>query len=455
MFKKFAILFCFIAIILNFLIIKYVDGDRSGSLGVTLQISSTIPQTYQVFYSKDGNWTEEQSMSQNNELVNTQKSLEYTIPNTSNFVRLDLGSNISYHQLTNLVFSYKKQIYTVDNFTLENVERNMINSLIFENDIVNISTIGNDPYIILDLNSLGIKDSVLRVQNKSILEKNIFMCLFIDILLLIIYKFRKVVISIPVELYRNRKLILKLAKNDFKTKYAGSYFGILWAFVQPIVTILTYWFVFQVGLKSGPISNYPFVLWLIAGLIPWFFFSDALNSGMNSLIEYSYLVKKVVFNITILPVIKIFSALFIHIFFLIFMLLLFTLSGYVPGMYALQIIYYSFCILILTLSISYITSSLLVFFRDLSQLINIILQIGMWMTPILWNYTMIPDRFLWIFKMNPMYYIVEGFRNSLIYKIWFWENINSTIYFWGITGALFTIGSIIFKRLRVHFADVL
>ena len=103
---------------------------------------------------------------------------------------------------------------------------------------------------------------------------------------------------------RNREMIVKLAKNDFRTKYAGSYFGIAWAFVSHIVTILLYWFVFQIGFRSQPVGDYPFVLWLTAGLVPWFFFSDAWNGATNSLMEYSFLVKKVVFDIEILPAIQ-------------------------------------------------------------------------------------------------------------------------------------------------------
>ncbi len=90
------------------------------------------------------------------------------------------------------------------------------------------------------------------------------------------------VFSLLEELVPNRRLVLKLAKNDFKTKYAGSYLGIVWAFVQPIVTIMVYWFVFSVGLKSGTVDlELPFVLYLMAGIVPWFFFQDALNGGTN------------------------------------------------------------------------------------------------------------------------------------------------------------------------------
>lgn len=97
---------------------------------------------------------------------------------------------------------------------------------------------------------------------------------------------------LPGELYRNRRLVLSLAKNDFKTKYAGSYFGTVWAFIQPVVTICVYWFVFGLALRGGADRGVPFVLWLVAGLVPWFFFQDGLIGGTNSLLEYNYLVKR-------------------------------------------------------------------------------------------------------------------------------------------------------------------
>ena len=125
---------------------------------------------------------------------------------------------------------------------------------------------------------------------------------------------------LPGEIYKNRKLVFSLAKNDFKTKYAGSYFGTVWAFVQPIVTICVYWFVFGLALRNGSDKGVPFVLWLIAGLVPWFFIQEGLTGGTNALLEYNYLVKKVVFNIRILPVVKVFSAVFVHCFFVVIVL---------------------------------------------------------------------------------------------------------------------------------------
>lgn len=114
------------------------------------------------------------------------------------------------------------------------------------------------------------------------------------------------------EIISNRKLIWDLSKNDFKTRFAGSYLGIIWAFVQPIVTVLVYWFVFEKGMHASGINlrsgiTAPFVLWLIAGLVPWFFFQEVLSGGTNALMEYSYLVKKVVFQIDILSIIKLYQ----------------------------------------------------------------------------------------------------------------------------------------------------
>ncbi|MBQ6318331.1 MAG: ABC transporter permease [Lachnospiraceae bacterium] len=296
-------------------------------------------------------------------------------------------------------------------------------------------------------------------QNEEMIKKIISCVILIAIYLVFILKYDKIVI-LPVELLQNRQLIWKLAKNDFKTRYAGSYLGIVWAFVQPVITVLLYWFVFTVALPSRAVAvkgdiEIPYILWLIAGIVPWFFFSEALSNGTNALLEYNYLVKKVVFKISILPIIKIISALFVHGFFLLFTVGLFACYGYYPDLYTLQIFYYSACMFVFVLGLCYITCSIIIFFRDLGQIISIALQVGIWATPILWNITTLSPRLRIIFKLNPMNYIVEGYRDSLIDKIWFWENFYSTAYFWILTMCVFAFGAIIFKRLKIHFADVL
>ena len=129
----------------------------------------------------------------------------------------------------------------------------------------------------------------------------------------------------------NKKMLNFLIKNDFKNKYAGSFFGVFWAFVQPVVIILLYWFVFQIAFGSGDEDGAPFVLWLMAGLVPWFFFSEAWMNATSSFIEYSYLVKKVVFDIKLLPFVKVASSLYVHVFFVFVMIVCYAAAGRFPG----------------------------------------------------------------------------------------------------------------------------
>ena len=194
---------------------------------------------------------------------------------------------------------------------------------------------------------------------------------------------------------------------------------------------------------------------LTAGLVPWFYFSEALNNGTNALLEYNYLVKKVVFKISILPIIKIIAATFIHVFFVCLLLIVAAIYGYYPTIYTIQIIYYSFCLFIFVLALSYTTCAVVVFFRDLSQIISIGLQIGMWATPILWNLDALSSEWIMILKLNPLVYIVNGYRSAIYEKEWFFQDFFSTMYFWIVTVVLFGLGAVIFKRLKVHFADVL
>ncbi len=264
--------------------------------------------------------------------------------------------------------------------------------------------------------------------------------------------------TLPVELFQSRHLIWKLAKNDFKKRYAGSYMGAVWAMIQPVVTITMYYIVFDkimgnsINRGTGEI---PYVLFLTTGLVPWFYFTEALTNGTNALLEYNYLVKKVVFKISVLPIIKIIAATFIHAFFACVMLVVAAIYGYYPTVYTLQIFYYSACLFILVLALSYTTCAIVVFFRDLAQIINIALQIGMWATPILWNIDTLSPRWVVILKLNPLVYIVNGYRSAVYEKEWFFQDFFSTMYFWIITVVLFGIGAAIFKRLKVHFADVM
>ena len=266
------------------------------------------------------------------------------------------------------------------------------------------------------------------------------------------------------EFWNNRKLIGKLAKNDFKQKFAGSTLGVIWAFVQPVITVLVYWIVFDKALSQGTQGTKagieaPFVLWLSAGIVPWFYFSEVLSSGTVVLSEYHYLVKKVVFPISSLPLVKAISSLFVHVFFVAFTILMFCLYGMFPSFGAVQVIYYSFAMMLLTIGLIYLTSALCVFFKDMAQLVNIILQVGVWATPIMWNFDAMMDKLpTWlviVLQANPMYYITSGYREALIGGTAFWSRPWLTLYFWCFTLVMLFIGTHVFKKLQPQFADVL
>jgi len=256
-------------------------------------------------------------------------------------------------------------------------------------------------------------------------------------------------------IFQNKTLLWSLTKNDFKQRYLGNVLGIAWAFIQPTVTVIIFWFVFQVGFKSQPVDNFPFILWLVAGMFPWFYFAEGLTSATNSVLLNAFLVKKVVFRVSLLPIIPLFSAFLIHIFFIFFMFAMFIYYGYSPEIYWIQTLYYMFATSILILGLSWITSSVVVFFKDIGQVVAMIIQFGFWLTPIFWDIKTIPERYHWIIQLNPMAYIIDGYRNSMIYHTWFWEDIPMTLYFWSIALTVFILGGLTFKKLRPHFADVL
>lgn len=307
--------------------------------------------------------------------------------------------------------------------------------------------------------ALLLHNNVLEDPDTARLKK-ISGCLLLGAGVFLFTLFQDRVMALPVELYQNRRLIWRLSRNDFKKRYAGSYLGTIWAMVPPIVTVAMYWVVFDRIFGSGPQVTYtggevPYVLFLTAGLVPWFFFSDAVMGGMTSLMEYNYLVKKVVFKVSILPIIKVTAAMFVHIGFSVVLVLIGAFYGYTPTVYTLQLFYYTFCEYVFILGLSYATCAIVLFFRDLQNLVSIMMQVGMWATPILWNINTLREKYKPFIKLNPMTYIVEGYRSAVYEQQWFWEHFYSSTYFWIVIALLFVVSALIFKKLKPMFADVM
>ena len=252
----------------------------------------------------------------------------------------------------------------------------------------------------------------------------------------------------------NRELVFELAQSDFKKKYITSALGVVWGFIPCLVTLLVYWFVFNFAFHANSVSNVPYLLWLMGGLVPWFYFSDCMGSGVNCYVEYSYLVKKMVFNLEIIPFVKVISNLYSHIFFLGITVVSFAITGNLT-IYMLQIFYYLFAMICLITSLISLLSVLNVFFRDVSHIVFAILQAWVWMTPVIWSETQFAPNIVKWLKFNPMFYIVTGYRSSLIGGEWFWQNLAYMAYFWLFVIFCYILGQITFKKLKGHFSDLL
>lgn len=462
-----SILVVLVAVVLNILIINQPAALEDYEMTVNVTLVSNKENGIQLYYltrgqSLENRFSQEQLIEDNYKNVNQEQTLSYTIPGNTSHIRLDFGAGESITDIVKIQVSSNQAENNITEQVFTKIDGANDGEAVLDAGRLQFYASGEDPYCIWNLQGWDIPALIASGNAAAIYAVKAVLCAVQDVIFLGVLVFARRLSMIPIELWHNRKLILQLARNDFKTKFAGSYLGIVWAFIQPIVTVLVYWFVFEKGLKSNGVNtssgiSVPFVLWFVAGLVPWFFFSEALNGGTNALIEYSYLVKKVVFKISILPIVKVLSSLFVHIFFIVFMLCLYMGYRHYPDLYMLQIAYYSLCTFMLVLGLSYATCAMVGFFRDLTQIISIILQVGVWMTPIMWNIdTMdLPPVLITIFKLNPMFYVVAGYRDALINKVWFWERPSLTIYFWFVTVAIFGIGMVIFKRLKPHFADVL
>lgn len=255
---------------------------------------------------------------------------------------------------------------------------------------------------------------------------------------------------------KSKKLLLTLIIYTFKKNYLGSYLGLAWAFIQPLTFVFIIWAVFGLGFRSHSTnSGAPFVIWLLAGMVPWFFISDAIRSGADSISNNGYLIRKVAFRTSILPLVNIGSSLLIHFGMLLFLVIALLLHGFLPTIFWLQLPFYIILTSLLAVGFSWLTSSISVFMKDMKNLVSIGLQLGFWLTPIFWSLNVAPAKYHYLVKINPAFYIIDGYRDTFIDGIWFWEKPAWSFYYLAITGITFSFGALVFKRLRPHFADVL
>jgi ABC-type polysaccharide/polyol phosphate export permease len=256
-------------------------------------------------------------------------------------------------------------------------------------------------------------------------------------------------------IWLKRRLILMMSKREIKSHYVGSILGFFWMIIHPIVMITVFWFVFSLGFKVKPLNEVPFVVWLTAGLAPWFFFLNIISGSTSVIVDNSHLIKKTIFYPQVLPVVKICSSMITHLIFVLILIGLILLQGMPVNVWFFQSFYYLLCLLALSLGISWGMSALNVFVRDIGQVVAVSLQVGFWVTPIFWDILMMPPKIQQLLKLNPVYYIIQGYRDSFINGIAFWQRPVYSLYFWVVTGIILFLGAFVFRRLRPQFSDVL
>ena len=256
-----------------------------------------------------------------------------------------------------------------------------------------------------------------------------------------------------------KQQIFKLAKADLVKTYRGAALGWMWAIIKPAVTIFVYWFTFQVGIRGigKEVDGFPYFLWLISGVIPWFYMSDMLTGGTECIRKYSYLVTKMKFPISTIPTFFSISKFMVHLALLAIMIIIFIAMGYPPDVYLLQLPIYMLLSFLFFTVFSLFASLLACMSKDFSNLIKSLVTAVFWLSGIIWNVNTLKD-IPWLevlLKLNPVTYLVEGYRNCFIHKTWIWESPKTLIAFLVILLVLIAATIWVYRRLRKEIPDVL
>ena len=258
------------------------------------------------------------------------------------------------------------------------------------------------------------------------------------------------------ENYNNRIRTMRLASYELKSQNNGTYLGFLWNFINPALQIFVYWFVFAIGLNAAaPRGDYPYIIWMIVGIIPWFYISTAMLSSSNSIYAYSGVLKRMYIPLSIVPVKAVITALFSHLLSMVVVFLVIFISGYSVSIYTFQLPYYILCSIAFLIGFSLFASSVTVVFRDFQKILNSVVRLLFYITPVVWSQENLPEHLRFILKLNPLAYIIDGYRDCILYGRgleWHWKQ---GIYFWIVTVVLFVIGCNVHMKFREKFIDLI
>lgn len=254
-----------------------------------------------------------------------------------------------------------------------------------------------------------------------------------------------------------RSQIIKLAKSDIIKTYSGAALGWAWALVKPTITIFVFWFAFSVGLRrGGDIEGYPFILWMIAGIVPWFYMSDMLTQGAGAIRKYKFLVTKMKFPVSTIPTFVGISKLFIHLCLMVIVIAIYVVCGHYPDIYMLQLPVYMLFMVLFFISWGLFSSMLSAMSSDFLNLVKSFTTAIFWMSGILWDVNTIHIKWIQtVLYFNPVTYIATGYRNVFVYKTWFWEEPMQLGIFAGMYLVMLLAAVWSYKKLIKEIPDVL
>lgn len=253
-----------------------------------------------------------------------------------------------------------------------------------------------------------------------------------------------------------RRQLFKLAKSDMKKAYGGA-LGMGWAIIRPAILIFVFWFSFSFGLrKGGDVEGYPFFLWLIAGMIPWFYMRDMITGGAGSIRRYKFLVTKIKFPVSTIPTFVSMATLATHMGLLLIMMVIYWAFGYGPTIYYLQLPLYMAMMFLFFTAWGLFSGVLASISRDFLNLVKSLTQALFWMSGILYDVNQIHYEWMrTILLFNPVTIVANGYRNVFVYHRWFWENEQELLNFIIVYVIMVLLAVWAYRKLKKDIPDVL
>lgn len=255
----------------------------------------------------------------------------------------------------------------------------------------------------------------------------------------------------------NIRTIFRLSRYEEKATYQSHYLGLAWQILNPAIQVGIYYLVFGLGVNGGrKVDGVPFFAWMMIGITVWFFINSSMLGGSNSIYRQVNIVSKMKFPMSILPTTNMVSNLSSFWPMTIITILILFVFGKSPTIYWIQFIYYFFCMIMVLFAFGVLNSTITVLVRDYHIMLQSVLRLLFYVSGPIWNIDNrnLPIWLVKILKLNPFYYLIDGFRDTFLSKQWFWEKATYSLIFWGITLIILILGCHLHLKFRSKFVDL-